>query len=184
MSKDIGLSGDGAFKEQKRVVYGYGLAYWGAPLIEEDITPKGREYHAPIYRKEDEIMAIERGWNPIRILSPLNVSYLPVRKMVPELVKALEALDKRTDYGRKDFPFIPDPTEKGKRFVNLVRWLTEATLNECGPGTGKPFNMLQERFVIIGLSPGSEYYDVQLGRIDYWAPQAGRDDLMWEGNKK
>lgn len=157
-------------RERERGVYGYGLAYWAAPLVEKDITPKGLEYRAPVYRDEDEIFAIERGWHPIRILTPLFPTHQEANRLIQGLVDEVNALDVATDYGRKDFKFVAHPTDQEIGMVNLARWLTEVTLGQCGPGTGRPFNMIQERFVIIGLSPGQEYLDVRTDRPEFFEP--------------
>lgn len=159
---------DGAKQELKLVPeYGYGVGYRACLLEEKDITPKYKKYVAPVLRTESEIAGFVKDTNDL-LYPPILSEFFPTPEEandeIQRLALILSSLDNETDYsrrGRHRLNSWPDSTPERKRFVNLVRWLTRQSGNNCGPGTGRPFNMIQERFVVIGIGRGEPYFDVR-----------------------
>lgn len=170
----IESNSDGAKYEPRLAPeYGYGVGYRACLLEEKDITPKYKRYVAPVLRTESEIAGFVKDTNDL-LCPPILSEFFPTPEEandeIQRLVLILSSLDNETDYskhGRRPLRSWPDSTPERKRFVNLVRWLTRQSGNNCGPGTGRPFNMPQERFVVIGIRRGQEYFNVRDNDIDW-----------------
>lgn len=156
--------------------YGYGVGYRACLLEEKDITPKYERYVAPVLRTESEIAGYVKDSNDLQyppILSEFFPTPEEANAEIQRLVMSLNLLDDKTDYSRHGRHVLrngPNPTPERIKFVNLVRWLTRQTNGNCGPGTGRPFNMIQERFVVIGIGRGEPYFSVGDNDVDWRNP--------------